>query len=428
MATNAYTGKTAFETFQTLNYGDRIWPDVELMNWQKVENRFLSMNLDNFVISHGTFAYVINPLDETDVHVTLSPNGLDSAFAGSINGCYFRINTVMTWEMSITVDGTYYLYLKEVTGQTDPTSDLSLEKEYTQTEYSGSDLKTRILMAIVTRTGGVLQTIVHDPPTQMTSQHFYDHVFDTVDPHGSLLTQTNLTVTNATAGTARITNLNATNVTAASVTATNVNVTGSITAPSAVITSMTATTGHIAGLTSVTGSFKDFYTRTGRINNLSATAATFLGVTGTTGNITSLNSTSAVISSITGTTGYFGNLSCPTASITSLSATGATIDGLTAGTASVSSLFIGGTTAYRELIYEQGYNPTSASEVDLNAIAGILNATAQPVFISASVLSPIQTGLYFKYSGLLGEVNKYVVYNDNTTGVTGRMFVKYQLV
>jgi hypothetical protein len=197
MSTHSYLNKTIFETFQTLGYGDRIWPDVESENWQVLENKILAMNIENYLIKRGSFtSSVINPsLSE----VYISMNGSDPSFEGSINGNYYKIESTMTWSLNTFGDGTFYLYLKEVTGATDPTDELSLTKEVRTTPYSGSDLKTRIIMATVTVLSGVL-TINENPEGQPTANSFFAHVLDTTNPHGSTLTQTNIITEDVQAG------------------------------------------------------------------------------------------------------------------------------------------------------------------------------------------------------------------------------------
>ena len=81
-----------------------------------------------------------------------------------------------------------------------------------------------------------------------------------------------------------------------------------------------------------------------------------------------------------------------------------------------------------EYIYDQFLTANSTAEFNLNTQVGITGMTAQPMFISASPQSICQTGMFFKYSGLAAETNKYVVYNPNSTGITGRMFIKYTVV
>lgn len=288
MATHEYLGKTVFQNFQTLDYGDRIWPDVEYENWQKVENKILALNTENFVISRGTFSTVIDPIDPTNVSVLLNPNGLDPSFEGSINGSYFKINETITWELDITSDNVYYLYLRESVGQIDPSSELSLEKEYSLTRYTDTDLENRIIMAIVTRSGGVLLPIDDQPEGQLTQQGFYTHIYEDTNPHGTSLIQNEITC-----------------------------------------------------------------------NNL---------------NVQTLN--------------------------------------------------LNGSNLNHELIVEQTF-PVTSTELNLDTLTGLTNT--EPLFISASAIQVMETPLNFKYSGLLDETNKFVVYNNNTSSVKVKLFIKYRI-
>lgn len=188
MAVHNYKKQTALGTFQTLDYGDRIWPDVELENWQKVENAIMAMSTENILFVRGSFTVVRNPSDATDVTVTLSSVNTDPSFSGAINRCFFRVTEDIVWDLSLPTDGIYYLYLKAITGQIDPTSSDSLDKECTQIRYTGIDLKERILMAVLTH--GTLTSIDGNPEGQLTFEGFQNHILASDDPHGSTLNQT----------------------------------------------------------------------------------------------------------------------------------------------------------------------------------------------------------------------------------------------
>lgn len=200
MSTNNYLHKTAFDTFQTLGYGDRIWPDVETENWQKVENKLLAMNLENYLIYRGTFTYPATRDLSGITQITLSPNA-GSAFEGCINGMYYNISQEsLVWNVEATSpNDVFYLYLKEVTGAIDPEDGDSLEKEFAQSiggvpPYSGEELDTRLVMAIVTISSNNI-TVNTTPEGQLTQGSFLNHVIDTEDPHGTTLTQSNLNIT-----------------------------------------------------------------------------------------------------------------------------------------------------------------------------------------------------------------------------------------
>jgi hypothetical protein len=174
MATNSYLHKTQFENFHTLGYGDRIWPDVEAENWQRVENRLLAIHNVNFLKQVGVFQEN-NPDPYTGTStVTLSGS---PSFEGSINGSYFYITDNFVWDVDVTSSGTYYLYLTEVTGQYDPSDAASLEAETSSTKYnSPNDLKQRLLVAVVGVTGLTGITSIDDDPegTEIEMDYVYD--------------------------------------------------------------------------------------------------------------------------------------------------------------------------------------------------------------------------------------------------------------
>lgn len=170
-----YSNTTQFSMFQTLGYGDRIWPENETTNWQKVEQKFLAINYTNFLKQSGTWSQTY--IDPSLSTVSLKASGLVPAFEGSINGSYFNITDNLVWSLDTTNSHTYYLYLTEVTGQTDPTSPLSLDKEVTTVLYTEpADLQQRLLVAIVEVTGGVgISSMNTDPEgTEIVSDVIYD--------------------------------------------------------------------------------------------------------------------------------------------------------------------------------------------------------------------------------------------------------------
>lgn len=175
MAENSYTQTTIFDNFQALGFGDRIWPDVELENWQKVENKLLAINYVNFAKQTGAWTQLY--INSTSSAVRLNVSGIVPAFEGSINGSYFKISDTLTWSLDTTTTQTLYLYLTEVQGQIDPTDPLSVDKEVSSVRYtSTAERKTRLLLAIVEVTGGVgIASINTDPEgTEIESDYIYD--------------------------------------------------------------------------------------------------------------------------------------------------------------------------------------------------------------------------------------------------------------
>lgn len=193
MSTNHYTQTTIFGNFQALGFGDRIWPDVEIENWQKVENRLLAMNIENFLISRGV--YSVTTLNASTKLVNLAQSGLQVAFEGAINGSYFNIEDTISWSVStLTLEKTYYLYIREVTGQVDPTSIDSIDTDVFDYELtSSSDKKNRLLMAIVyVNSSGEVSVTDENPQGQLQANNFLNHITDSQNPHGSVLTQASL--------------------------------------------------------------------------------------------------------------------------------------------------------------------------------------------------------------------------------------------
>jgi len=179
MSTNSYLNQTNFGYFQTLGYGDRIWPDVETENWQTIENRLLSVKKENSLITEGTFTY--QTIDPSLTQVVLTQSGIQASFEGCINGSYYKIMNPLTWDINTNGDGVFYLYLRQVTGETNTTDVISVDAEVTQVQYSITELSTRLIMAIVTFSGSSV-TINSAPTgqpkinTMLDGEVFYDTV------------------------------------------------------------------------------------------------------------------------------------------------------------------------------------------------------------------------------------------------------------
>jgi len=175
MSENNYLNKTVFQKFQTLGYGDRIWPDVESENWQKVENAMLAMSTENHIKQVGGFSTA--QIDTTQSTVTLSMAGITPAFEGVINSSYFKVEDPLVWNVDTTNNNTAYLYLTEISGQYDPTSIDSLDTEVSMVEYrTPAELEKRLLVAIATVTGGVgIASLNIDPEgTELLEETVYD--------------------------------------------------------------------------------------------------------------------------------------------------------------------------------------------------------------------------------------------------------------
>ncbi len=184
-----YTNQTTLGEFETLAYGDRVWPEAELRNWQKIENRLLASGINNYAETLGVFSLSVGSSVTSGIDATLTTSGVNKAFSGGLGGYFFQISDTITFLHSAPIDETapWYLYIKKVTGAVDPLALASIETEVTQTLYSGSDLDNRLLVATLTVSTGLVFSI--DLVTT-GKQEFRSHIASYQDPHGSLLEQT----------------------------------------------------------------------------------------------------------------------------------------------------------------------------------------------------------------------------------------------
>lgn len=193
MAENEYKGKTRFETFNVLGFDDRIWPDVEDENWQKVENALLGSVKYNRLIKRGTFT--VEQVDAFQSTVTLSLQGLNPAFEGVVGGGFYRIDDDLVWEIDTTTDKEVWLYLTVVPGMTDPTSPDSLDKEVKEdAPYTdASSLESRLVMAVVSVVSGEAE-ITDGSPVEQEGNPILSHQLTSENPHGTLLKQDEIEV------------------------------------------------------------------------------------------------------------------------------------------------------------------------------------------------------------------------------------------
>ena len=199
MAENEYIGKTKFDTFNVLGFGDRIWPDVEMENWQKVENSLLGGVRYNRLMSRGSFS--VEAVDPSLSRITLSLQGLNPAFEGVIAGNYYKIDDNLVWEVDTSSDKTCWLYLSAIPGMTDPTSPDSLDMEVKEdAPYTDeSVLASRLVMAAISIESGSVM-ITDDSPIEQEGNPVLKHELTSENPHGSVLKQDEIEVQKLTVG------------------------------------------------------------------------------------------------------------------------------------------------------------------------------------------------------------------------------------
>jgi hypothetical protein len=191
MPTKAYTNQTTLGEFETLAYGDRVWPEAETRNWQKVENRLLAAGVNNYAETLGTFSLAVGGSVSLGINATLTTSGSIKAFSGGLGGYYFRISDTISFTKAnnLPLDDNlpWYLYIKKVTGATDPLALDSIETEVTQTLYVGSDLENRLLVVTLYLSGTTISTI---DILATGKQEFRSHISTYQNPHGNILEQT----------------------------------------------------------------------------------------------------------------------------------------------------------------------------------------------------------------------------------------------
>jgi hypothetical protein len=186
---NQYKNATRFFGIPVPGWDDGIWPELELLKWQMVENLIMAAMRGNVnaVFREGDIR-IRKDSDET-YSVKLSATGNEPSCQGAVGGAYFDAPSSLVWKGL--QDGlAYYLYVKGSENTFQDARDVIAVSSVVrlQTKYA-----TLVAKADLT---GDNPSVDRYPPGKVNARDLAQHVLDFDNPHGDKLAQDELLVRN----------------------------------------------------------------------------------------------------------------------------------------------------------------------------------------------------------------------------------------
>ena len=189
MNKNQYKQATKHFGIPVPGWKDGIWPELELLKWQMVENMLMAAMRGNVnaVFREGSFQ--IRKETDGTYSVLLTSTGNEPSIQGAVGGAYFDPNQSVIWP-GLEAGSAYYLYVK---GSENTFQDETAVVPIASTTRMTTKYVTLIAKADLT---GDKYEIDRNPPGKLNARDLAQHVLDFDNPHGEKLTQNELLVRN----------------------------------------------------------------------------------------------------------------------------------------------------------------------------------------------------------------------------------------
>jgi hypothetical protein len=184
---NQYKQETNHFRIPVPGWGDGIWPELEMMKWQMIENMLLvSMKGNvNSIFNEGDLR--ISQDSNGSYTVTATATGNAPSLQGTVAGAYFDAPGSFSWT-GLQSGKCYYLYVK---GSSDTFQNpQSIDPVASTTRIS---MRYVVLVAKADLTGAK-PTLDRNPSGKVNTRHLANHVLMTENPHGDKHTQDELLV------------------------------------------------------------------------------------------------------------------------------------------------------------------------------------------------------------------------------------------
>lgn len=189
MNKNMYKQTTKYFGIPVPGWGDGIWPEIELLKWQMIENMLMAAMRGNVNAVFREGDMQLKRETNGTFSALLTSAGNEPSIQGSVGGAYFDPSKSVIWT-GLEAGSSYYLYIKgsENTFQ-DATAVIPIASQTRlNTKYA-----TLVAKADLT---GDKYTIDRNPPGKVNARDLAQHVLDYDNPHGDKIVQDELLVRN----------------------------------------------------------------------------------------------------------------------------------------------------------------------------------------------------------------------------------------
>jgi hypothetical protein len=187
MSKNTYKQATKFFGIPVPGYKDGIWPDLELLKWQIVENLLMAAMRGNVNAIFREGNMQIRRDGNGTYSVLLTAGGNEPSIQGCVAGAYFDPENSVIWSGLVAGDS-YYLYIKG--------SESTFQDAKAVVPVASSIRLTMRYVTLVAKVNltGDQYTIDRNPPGKVNARDLAQHALDYDNPHGEKMTQDELLV------------------------------------------------------------------------------------------------------------------------------------------------------------------------------------------------------------------------------------------
>jgi len=185
--TGRYKNKTKILGIPCPGYGDRIWPEMELLRMQIIENMLLGgmRGALNSVFEEGAMRILVD--ENGKYRVTLLATGNAPSATGTVGGAYFKAPSSVAWE-GLENGRTYLLYLK---GSSKTFQDPS---EVRPIASERRIMASNVVLLAKADLRGDNPVLDRNPDGKVNSRDLIQHVMDYENPHGDRQIQDELMI------------------------------------------------------------------------------------------------------------------------------------------------------------------------------------------------------------------------------------------
>jgi len=185
---NTYKQATKYFKIPVLGWKDVIWPHIEILKWQMIENMLIASmkGSTNAIFREGDMR--LTKESNGSYSVKLSATGNEPSAYGTVGGAYFDAPSSFSWD-GLAYGKVYFLYIE---GSTKTFQDENAIEALSSITRLTNQYVTLIAKVDLTD----VPVIDRNPVGKVNTRDLSQHVLDNDNPHGDKLIQDELWVRN----------------------------------------------------------------------------------------------------------------------------------------------------------------------------------------------------------------------------------------
>ena len=189
MSKNQYKQATKYFGIPVPGWKDNIWPELELLKWQMIENMLIAAMRGNINAVFREGNSMIMQEGDGSFIVKFLATGNEPAIQGSVGGAYFEALSIFQWT-NLKAGSFYYLYVQ---GNNNTFQDAKDVCAVASTTRLSTSYVTLVATADLTQESPVID---RNPVGKINARDLGQHVLDFDNPHGDKVVQDEILVRN----------------------------------------------------------------------------------------------------------------------------------------------------------------------------------------------------------------------------------------